>query len=193
MRASSVSSSSSSASLALSSSTKISSSKDTRGSICNPFGLLPLALERGVPLELVGERRLHCDAIDRQDLSNLSELASSRYPEGDKPFGLPRGLLGDEAVVPTGLETVNFVGVLSRLLDKFVGEIEWPRATASRRVASSSDDESWASVESKDLHGPPIVHVDVLCPGRDHPRSCVKLCCQVGEIDKDIVGGCEES
>lgn len=98
-------------------------SKDTCCSVCRPLGLLPLVLDRGVLIEPVGESRLHCDAIDRQDLSSLSEPASSRYPEGDRPFGLPRGLFGDEVLV-AGLETVSLVGVPSRLLDRFVGEME---------------------------------------------------------------------
>jgi len=110
---------------------------------------------------------------------------SSRLPKDGRPFALARGLL-DEAAVPTGFETVNFfVGTSLRLLGRLVGETERPRTTAGRRVASSSDDESCALIESKDLHGPPIVHVDVLGPGRNHPRSCVKLFYQIVGEDKE--------
>jgi len=171
--------SSSSASL-LRSSTK-TSSKGSCVSARAPFGLL--AFERGVPTEPVEEKRLlHCDAIDGQDLSSLSQLVSS--PRDGRPFALARGFLG-EAAVPMGFETVNFfVGMSLRLLG-FVGETERPRTAVGRRVASSSDDESCALIESKDLHGPPIVHVDVLGPGRNHPRSCVKLFYQIAGEDKE--------
>jgi len=162
-----------------------SSSKGTCVSTRDPFGLLPLVFERGVPTEPVEEKRLlHCDAIDRQDLSNLSQLAFSRLSTDDRPFGLARGLLGE--AVPMGFETVNFfVRTSLRLLGRLVGETERPRTTTGRRVASSSDDESCALIESKDLHGPPIVHVDVLGPSRNHPRSCIKLFYQIAGEDKE--------